>query len=97
RFSRDWSSDVCSSDLLYWAQTYYRFKGTNDVEYELFGSDEWTEKESIDWIAFKQQFFSSVLSFPEGFQNPTGGSTPIDQEVDPRSEERRVGNECRCR
>src|SRR5690606_17939938 len=68
---------------LYWAQTYYRFKGTNDVEYELLGSDEWTEKESIDWVAFKQQFFSSVPSFPEGFQNPTGGSTPIDQEVDP--------------
>src|SRR5690606_3726780 len=24
----------------YWAQTYFRFKGTNDVEYELFGADE---------------------------------------------------------
>lgn len=67
----------------YWAQTYYRFKGTNDVEYELFGADEWSEKESIDWIAFKQQFFSSILSFDEGFQNPVGGSTVIDQEVDP--------------
>ena len=67
----------------YWAQTYYRFKGTNDVEYELFGADEWSEKESIDWIAFKQQFFSSILSFDEGFQSPVGGSTAIDQDLDP--------------
>ncbi len=67
----------------YWAQTYYRFKGTDDVEYELFGGDEWDEKESIDWIAFKQQFFSSILSFDEGFQQPKGGSVVIDKEVDP--------------
>ena len=67
----------------YWAQTYYRFKGTDDVEYELFGSDEWDEKESIDWIAFKQQFFSSILSFDEGFQQPKGGSVVIDKEIDP--------------
>src|SRR5690606_19193175 len=67
----------------YWAQTYYRFKGTDDVEYELFGGDEWDEKESIDWIAFKQQFFSSILSFDEGFQQPKGGSVVIDKEIDP--------------
>lgn len=58
----------------YWSQTHYRFKGTNDVEYELFGADKWDEKEPIDWVAFKQQFFSSVLSFDEGFQTPQGGS-----------------------
>lgn len=63
----------------YWAQTYYRFKGTHDVEYELFGSDRWKEKESIDWIAFKQQFFASILYFDEGFQSPTGGSNPVDE------------------
>jgi len=67
----------------YWAQTYYRFKGTNDVEYELFGKDEWEEDEAIDWIAFKQQFFSSILSFGEGFQKPKGGSDPIEEDVDP--------------
>jgi YidC/Oxa1 family membrane protein insertase len=67
----------------YWAQTYFRFKGTNDVEYELFGADEWSEKESVDWIAFKQQFFSSILSFDEGFQTPKGGSKQIDHEIDP--------------
>lgn len=67
----------------YWAQTYFRFKGTSDVEYELFGADEWSEKESIDWIAFKQQFFSTILSFDEGFQTPKGGSVGIDYEIDP--------------
>lgn len=62
---------------VYWAQTYFRFKGTNDVEYELFGADEWEEKEAVDWIAFKQQFFSSILSFDEGFQNPVGKSVAV--------------------
>src|SRR5690606_18794408 len=64
----------------YWAQTYFRFKGTNDVEYELFGADEWEEEEPVDWIAFKQQFFTSVLSFDEGFQNPSGGSLPAEKD-----------------
>lgn len=68
----------------YWAQTYYRFKGTSDVEYELFGADDWTEKKDVDWIAFKQQFFASILSFDEGFQAPKGGSEMIDKEVDPK-------------
>lgn len=66
----------------YWSQTYYRFKGTNKVEYELFGDDKWKEEKSIDWIAFKQQFFSSILSFDEGFPNPVGGSEPISEKVD---------------
>lgn len=86
--SVDWELKSTSSEKgkqqeHYWAQTYYRFKGTNDVEYELFGADEWEEKESIDWVAFKQQFFSSILSFSEGFQTPKGGSVAIDAEVDP--------------
>jgi len=82
--SVEWNLDAFSVEKgrqqeTYWAQTYYRFKGTDDVEYELFGSDEWEEKESIDWIAFKQQFFSSVLSFDEGFQKPVGGSVPVEK------------------
>lgn len=67
----------------YWAQTYYRLKESNKVEYELFGADKWTEKEGVDWIAFKQQFFSAVLSFDEGFKTPNGGSELIDEELDP--------------
>lgn len=68
----------------YWAQTYYRFKGTSDVEYELFGADKWSEKKSVDWIAFKQQFFASILSFNQGFESATGGSEMIDQDIDPK-------------
>src|SRR5690554_109900 len=68
----------------YWSQTYYRFKDTNDVEYKLFGSDRWNEKKPIDWIAFKQQFFASILSFDEGFEAPEGGSEPIDEDLDPK-------------
>lgn len=81
----EWNLDAFSVEKgtqqeTYWAQTYYRFKGTDDVEYELFGADEWEEKENVDWIAFKQQFFSSVLSFDEGFQKPAGGSVPAEKE-----------------
>src|SRR5690606_30433014 len=77
------SSEKGKQQEIYWAQTYFRFKGTSDVEYELFGADEWEEKEAIDWIAFKQQFFSSILSFDEGFQSPVGGSKSI-HENDPK-------------
>lgn len=66
----------------YWSQTYYRFKGTNDVEYKLFGTDKWREDKDIDWIAFKQQFFSSILTYEKGFEKPTGGSDNIDEKVD---------------
>ena len=80
----EWNLDAFSIEKgrqqeTYWAQTYYRFKGTDKVEYELFGADKWDEKESIDWIAFKQQFFSSVLSFDEGFKQPAGGSVAVDK------------------
>lgn len=68
----------------YWSQTYYRFKGTNDVEYKLFGTDKWDEKKEVDWIAFKQQFFASILSFDQGFEMPEGGSTQIDEKIDPK-------------
>lgn len=59
----------------YWSQTYYRLKDDRKVDYELFGKDTWIEtEEDIDWIAFKQQFFASFLSFDEGFTNATGSS-----------------------
>ncbi|WP_395093678.1 membrane protein insertase YidC [Vaginella massiliensis] len=61
----------------YWSHTYYRLKDDKDVEYELFGADKWTEKESIDWIAFKQQFFASILSFDEGLKNTSASSENI--------------------
>ncbi|WP_322971881.1 membrane protein insertase YidC [Faecalibacter sp. LW9] len=64
----------------YWSHTYFQFKGSNDLEYELFGSDEWEEEEAISWVANKQQFFATVLSSEEGFKNTKGGSLNADEE-----------------
>lgn len=58
----------------YWSHTYFKLTDKNSVEYELFGADKWEEKESVDWIAFKQQFFASILSFDGGLKNAKGGS-----------------------
>ncbi|RLZ12744.1 membrane protein insertase YidC [Faecalibacter macacae] len=64
----------------YWAHTYFQFKESKDIEYELFGSDEWEETEAISWVANKQQFFSTILSSDEGFKNTKGGSLNADEE-----------------
>lgn len=64
----------------YWSHTYFQFKGNKDIEYELFGSDEWEEEEAISWVANKQQFFATVLSNDEGFKNTKGGSINSDKE-----------------
>jgi len=58
----------------YWSHTYFQFKGNKDIEYELFGADEWEEEEAISWVANKQQFFATVLSNDEGFKTTKGGS-----------------------
>ncbi len=58
----------------YWSHSYFRLKEDKDVEYELFGADKWEESESVDWVAFKQQFFASILSFDDGLKNTSGGS-----------------------
>src|SRR5690606_40485405 len=84
RFSRDWSSDVCSSDLRnktvwglkksprgYVVELYFYNHG--DQDRNLRPSQLWAE-------------------LPEGWSS---GITPRDDL--PRSEERRVGKECRSR
>lgn len=64
----------------YWSHTYFQFKDSKDLEYELFGSDEWEEEDPISWVANKQQFFATVLSSEEGFKNVKGGSINADEE-----------------
>lgn len=64
----------------YWAHTYYQFEDSKDIEYTLFGSDEWEEEEAIDWVANKQQFFATVLSSKEGFKNSKGGSLNAEED-----------------
>lgn len=58
----------------YWSHTYYQFEDSKDIEYTLFGSDEWEETDAVDWVANKQQFFATVLSSKQGFKNSKGGS-----------------------
>ena len=64
----------------YWSHTYFQFKDSKDLEYELFGSDEWEEEDAISWVANKQQFFATVLSSDEGFKNVKGGSLNAEEE-----------------
>ena len=80
-----WTMDAFSTEKgkdqeKYWSHTYFQFKGNKDIEYELFGADEWNEEESISWVANKQQFFASVLSYVEGFKNTNGGSKNSEKE-----------------
>lgn len=51
---------------------HYRLKN-GDVEKinERKDEDKIEEVATVDWIAFKQQFFSSILFFDEGFEKPT--------------------------
>lgn len=83
----DWKMDGYSSEKgkdqeKYWSHTYYQFKDSKDIEYSLFGADEWEETESVSWVANKQQFFASVLSFDEGFKNVKGGSANAEKDTE---------------
>src|SRR5690349_24189549 len=77
RSLRDWSSDVCSSDLVVTSlNLQFTYFSTTGVPLRA--------KVAITLMQYKQ-------SNAFGPQNPTSG-TP-----NPRSEERRVGKECRSR
>src|SRR5690606_40248990 len=79
RFSRDWSSDVCSSDLEAQAQAFWRMRtGLSEVQKHEGGS-------------IKHDVSVPVSAVPEFIRRATDAA----QEV--RSEERRVGKECRSR
>ncbi len=66
---------------------YYRF-AENDVDELSIGEDpeQETLKTSVTWVAFKQQFFSSVLISDSGFDKPTTVS------ADPEADESYVRN-----
>src|SRR5690606_41067808 len=74
RFSRDWSSDVCSSDL---------------IETRL---DQLNATAAQHSLLTEQVGFSLVL---EGGFDDAGAAAAHARGVGQRSEERRVGNECR--
>src|SRR5690606_41020986 len=70
RFSRDWSSDVCSSDL-----PYPFYNPRNDIEVCPMHS----------WVLLANQALLWT------------GKPEYAEEIERRSEERRVGKECRSR
>src|SRR5690606_41094741 len=76
RFSRDWSSDVCSSDLQYMNQHFGKYP--YDVYSIIQGGDGGMEYPMCTLITGERSMGSLI------------GVTAH------RSEERRVGKECRC-
>src|SRR5690606_41154616 len=85
RFSRDWSSDVCSSDLLSNMTT-----GSGKYTYILAdGSVVETSQLYVDRMANKNLKWETTTSYNAGLD--------LDFLDSRRSEERRVGKECRYR
>src|SRR5690606_40564363 len=87
RFSRDWSSDVCSSDLNDYQIRYTYTEGGLQAERVFDGWDE----EIGDWI------FDFLTTWTYNEQGLPGEVTDSswDPLADGRSEERRVGKQCR--
>src|SRR5690606_41202677 len=78
RFSRDWSSDVCSSDLFFPRQGLHAI-----VIFGIRG-----EKRFLQLIAIDENFITQAVEGHRRLENPF---------IFFRSEERRVGKECRSR
>jgi len=61
---------------------YYKYKD-DEVDYLSETSDEREElKSKVEWVAFKQQFFSSILSAENSFDKPTYVETLTDEAKD---------------
>src|SRR5690606_40256847 len=96
RFSRDWSSDVCSSDL-------------NDPEYQEQLSKQQREAELLQEMKEREanRFSVQKASMTKGIFNTIKAKDSesfikaiVDEDITVyagRSEERRVGKECRAR
>src|SRR5690606_39697978 len=91
RFSRDWSSDVCSSDLaaFVWITLMTAFAGaTLDIAVDAYRVE----------IAPKESQGALVATYSLGYRIAliVTGALALVLADHVRSEERRVGKECRC-
>src|SRR5690606_40375629 len=82
RFSRDWSSDVCSSDLFSWYAEQFLLECMTLAGYEELDAD---LRESIEEFLLEEYRIRKEREYLADFHGK------------PRSEERRVGKECRSR
>src|SRR5690606_40723610 len=89
RFSRDWSSDVCSSDLLL-AFIAFSSAISQEMNDEEGGKIKISEFHITTGVVFNQIMNSSL----EDYRTLDPQSELLKHD---RSEERRVGKECRCR
>src|SRR5690606_40855270 len=93
RFSRDWSSDVCSSDLAFGT----KYEGLEQERYDLLNYDKVLYRKP--WIEPLPDYVSSKKRIDDLTIEDLGNSLN-DFEANTfkgRSEERRVGKERRCR
>src|SRR5690606_41196174 len=90
RFSRDWSSDVCSSDLSPFNEEHDLFRASvkDFLKREVIPNlDQWEKDGEVPREVYEK--FGAMGYFGLRFPEAYGGS-----DLD-RSEERRVGKECR--
>src|SRR5690606_39413250 len=93
RFSRDWSSDVCSSDLtLLIGAPAIPDASATPIRPDYSGSDLWLHYPKIEDPALKKRYAKSATAVI--VQN--AGKNPVHRHTR-RSEERRVGKECKTR
>src|SRR5207302_5667217 len=96
RFSRDWSSDVCSSDLKYEDRTFRWHPGVNPFAL-LRAGWQWLRNGHI--VSGGSTITMQVARIVDPRSRTVGGKlTQIARAFQiERSEERRVGKECRSR
>src|SRR5690606_40760825 len=84
-FSRDWSSDVCSSDL------YIRFEKSDIV----LNQEHWTMNQDAELRVSKGKFYFDDLRLTRDRQEVALNGMLSNENDNLRSEERRVGKACR--
>src|SRR5690606_40847612 len=90
RFSRDWSSDVCSSDLALFVVPFLPLPNPASWIYMLLSTVTQIFYMSLVAAAYKSGDMSEAYPIMRG-------TPPLLVALVSRSEERRVGKECRCR
>src|SRR5690606_39631125 len=91
RFSRDWSSDVCSSDLVFFMRVAMGL-ALNEVNREARAIEFYETLSSFDFMSSTPTLFNSGTLHS---QLSSCYLTTVSDDL--RSEERRVGKECGCR